>query len=359
MAIKKTKTKTSSKSKVPKVVTPEVLEASDDLHNEANEVDDDEIIDGEWTNQSENTDHKSIDEAQQNDETALVTIADSALTSAQQDLLKQYIRDISKYALLSSEEEYKLAIKLKDTGDVEAARRLVTANLRLVVKIAMEYRSTYQNVMDLIQEGNVGLMKAVSKFDPAKGAKLSYYASWWIKSYILKYILDNFRLVRVGTTQAQKKLFFHLMKEKERLEAQGLEVGPKLLADKLQVREQDVREMEQRLSSTGAEMSLNAPIGDEFSSSKATHQDVLVDATAPIDETIETNELKQILKENLEAFSKLLKEKELAVFKERLFSETPKTLQEVADKFGLTRERARQIEAQVIDKLRQFYQKLL
>ena len=156
-------------------------------------------------------------------------------------------------------EEFQLAAKLAKTGDLDAAKRLVSANLRLVVKIAFEYRSMYSNLLDLIQEGNIGLMKAVSKFDPTKGARLGYYASWWIRSYILKYLFDNFRLVKIGTTQAQKKLFYHLMREKERLEAQGLLAGPKLLAEKLNVREKDVVEMEQRLSGRGAEMSLDAP----------------------------------------------------------------------------------------------------
>ncbi len=327
------------------IITPEVLE-QEEVQKEEPDVDD--VIEGEWTS-SDSSASGSI-----------VPLSDKVLPDVQQhDLLKQYIKDITRYALLSPEEEFRLAVKLKESGDVDAARRLVTANLRLVVKIAMEYRSAYQNVMDLIQEGNVGLMKAVSKFDPTKGAKLSYYSSWWIKSYILKYILDNFRLVRVGTTQAQKKLFFHLMKEKERLEAQGLEAGPKLLADKLHVREKDVREMELRLGSGGVEMSLNNPISEDNSKGRMSHQDALVDTRLRADESLESEELRNILKENLEEFAKQLKEKELAVFKERMFSETPKTLQEVADKFGLTRERARQIESQVIDKLRHFYKKLL
>src|SRR5208282_3195718 len=155
------------------------------------------------------------------------------------------------------EEELRLVMRLREQGDLDAAKSLVSANLRLVIKIAFEYRNIYNNLLDLIQEGNIGLMKAVSKFDPTKGARLGYYASWWIRSYILKYLLDNFRLVKIGTTQAQKKLFYHLMREKERMEAQGLLAAPKLLAEKLNVREKDVVEMEQRLSSRGAEVSLN------------------------------------------------------------------------------------------------------
>ncbi|CAN0333407.1 unnamed protein product, partial [Chrysoparadoxa australica] len=137
------------------------------------------------------------------------------------DPLSLYMKEISRYPLLSEEQEKVLTKALVETGDVEVAKKLVVANLRLVVKIAMEYKTAWQNTMDLIQEGNIGLMKAVSKYDPDKGAKLSYYASWWIRSYVLKFILDNFRLVKIGTTNEQKKLFFNLMKEKSRLEAQG------------------------------------------------------------------------------------------------------------------------------------------
>ncbi|MGE4234283.1 MAG: RNA polymerase sigma factor RpoD/SigA [Bacteriovoracia bacterium] len=270
--------------------------------------------------------------------------------------LKRYLEDISKYPLLTPEEEFELATKLKQTGDIQAAKRMVSANLRLVVKIAMEYRNAYQNVLDLIQEGNIGLMKAVSRFDPTKGAKLSYYASWWIRSYILKYILDNFRLVRVGTTQAQKKLFFHLMREKERLEAQGIHAGPKLLADRLHVREKDIIEMEQRIGSSSSEMSLDQPVyGSEDSSRVTTQLDLLEGHDDSADTSLEAEQLKQILQEHIDEFKKTLSDKELAIFEERLYSENPKTLQEVADLFGLTRERVRQIESKVIEKLQAFY----
>src|SRR6185295_11197060 len=172
-----------------------------------------------------------------------------------------------------------LVARLREKGDIEAAKLLVSANLRLVVKIALEYRSMYANLLDLVQEGNIGLLKAASKFAPAKGARLGYYASWWIRSSILKYLLDNFRLVRIGTTQAQKKLFYHLMREKQRLEAQGLLAGPKLLAEKLNVREKDVVEMEQRLSGRGAEVSLDAPIDrDSEGGHSASHLDQLADS---------------------------------------------------------------------------------
>lgn len=274
------------------------------------------------------------------------------------DPLKRYLEEVRHFPLLTSEEEYNLVVKLREQGDLQAAKMLVSANLRLVVKIAFEYRTLYSNVLDLVQEGNIGLMKAVSKFDPTKGARLGYYASWWIRSYILKYLLDNFRLVKVGTTQAQKKLFYHLMREKEKLEAQGLLAGPKLLAEKLNVKEKEVIEMEQRLSGRGAEMSLDTPI-DTHDGSSASHMDFLADPHETADKTLEREQILKILRDQLPKFQKLLNEKELRILNDRLLAEEPKTLQEVADLYGLTRERTRQIESKVIEKLRELLKESL
>jgi RNA polymerase sigma-32 factor len=268
------------------------------------------------------------------------------------DPLARYLEELRRYPVLSPEEQTELAIKLKNTGDLKLAKLLVTTNLRLVVKIAMEYRSAYSNVLDLIQEGNVGLMKAVSNFDPYKGTRLSYYASWWIRSYILKFILDNFRLVKIGTTQAQKKLFYNLMREKDRLEAQGIHAGPKLLADHLHVKEKDINEMTLRLSSRGGEVSLDAPVGADDDS--PVRGDMLASNDEATDEVLVKKQLEEILADKIGGFLELLNEKERAVFQDRLMNEEPRTLQEVADQFGLTRERARQIEARVIEKLRNY-----
>lgn len=265
------------------------------------------------------------------------------------DPLLQYLAELRKYPVLSPEEQQALAVKFRETGDLEIAKRLVTTNLRLVVKIALEYKSAYHNVLDLIQEGNVGLMKAVSNYDPYKGTRLSYYASWWIRSYVLKFLLDNFRLVKVGTTQAQKKLFYNLMREKDRLEAQGIHAGPKLLADTLNVKEKDVNEMSLRLSSKGGEYSIDQPMGDDDTRSP---KDSLVDPSAGADEELAQRQLKSILSDHISEFVHSLNEKERIIFQERLMNDEPKTLQEVADQFGITRERARQIEAKVIEKLR-------
>lgn len=269
---------------------------------------------------------------------------------APSDPFLQYLSEIRKYPVMPPEEQQALAVKFRETGDLEIAKRLVTTNLRLVVKIALEYKNAYHNVLDLIQEGNVGLMKAVSNYDPYKGTRLSYYASWWIRSYVLKFLLDNFRLVKVGTTQAQKKLFYNLMREKERLEAQGIQAGPKLLADNLHVKEKDVNEMSLRLSSRGGEYSIDQPITDEEGHSSP--RDSLVDPGESADEAIAKSQLQSILSDHLSEFVLTLNEKERSVFQERLTNEEPKTLQEVADQFGITRERARQIESKVIEKLR-------
>lgn len=360
--------------KAPKVITPEVLDAEPRVESpkkaaknsqkrqeieaefeptdsrEENEDRDsglDEDAEPELSGEPEDQEVAIQDAGEIDREIQTVSRAISAT-----DPLKRYLDELRSYPLLDAEDELKLALELQKSGSVEAARRLVQANLRLVVKIAFEYRSVYANAMDLIQEGNVGLMKAVSKYDPAKGARLGYYASWWIRSYILKYLLDNFRLVRVGTTQAQKKLFFHLMREKERLEAQGVLAAPKLLADKIGVKEKDVVEMEHRLGSAGGEVSLDSPI--QTGEKKGTFVDTLRDEHESADEGLAREQLLGLLKKRLPEFEKTLKDKEKKILKERLLAEEPKTLQEIGDLYGLTRERARQIEVDVISKLRDF-----
>jgi RNA polymerase sigma-32 factor len=272
-----------------------------------------------------------------------------------QDPLKRYLEEVSHHPLLSTEEEYRLALRLQQKGDADAAKRLIQANLRLVIKIAFEYRNIYSQVMDLIQEGNIGLMKAVSKFDPTKGARLAYYSSWWIRSYILKYLLDNFRLVKIGTTQAQKKLFYQLMKEKNRIESLGQLASPKLLASNLEVKEKEVIEMEHRLSPQGGEVSLNRPVkNDSSDETSPSFLDFLSDPSQSADEQLQHNELLNVLSDHLEDFRKTLNPKELQILNERILSEQPKTLQEIASQHKLTRERARQIESKVISKLKTF-----
>lgn len=271
--------------------------------------------------------------------------------------LHAYIKEISRYKLLSLEEEQELVQQLQETGDINIAKKLVLANLRLVVKIAMEYRSAYKNVMDLIQEGNIGLMKAVSKYNPEKGAKLSYYASWWIKSYILKFILDNFRLVKIGTTQEQKKLFYNLMREKERLMNQGIEPEYKLLSENLGVSEKSVKEMDLRLSTHGNEVSLESSGSSEESTGSIL--DTLSSSDIPIDDTLSELESLEILEENLSNFIDGLKDRDKEIFKKRLLTEVPPSLQSIADDYGVSRERIRQIEARLLEKLKVYMSEFL
>jgi RNA polymerase sigma-32 factor len=268
------------------------------------------------------------------------------------DPLKRYLQEVKNAPVLTAEQEEILTRRMHEKGDVQAAKLLVSANLKLVVRIAYEYRSMYHNLMDLIQEGNIGLMKAVSKFDPTKGARLPYYATWWVRSYILKYLLDNFRLVRVGTSQAQKKLFYHLMREKQRLEAQGIYPAPALIAQNLDVKEKDVIEMEQRLLGPGAEMSIDAPSPGHADEPKTSLLNQLFDTRENPDAALEHDEWLQILAKELVGFKKELNQKETMVLDARVLNDDPKTLQEVADEFGLTRERVRQIEAKLIEKLK-------
>jgi RNA polymerase sigma-32 factor len=273
------------------------------------------------------------------------------------DPLRAYMAEVARHRVLSREEEHELAVRYAETGDVSAAYKLVASNLRLVVKIAHEYRRTAFQLLDLIQEGNLGLMQAVKKYDPWKGVKLSSYAAWWIRAYIIRFLMENWRMVKLGTTQAQRKLFFNLAKEREKLLARGIDPTPRLLAKNLQVEEKDVLEMSARMASD--DLSLDAPVssagGDD--ESRQTRLDRFPSASeAPPDERLGDEELRRIFREKLERFAaSLADEKERFIFEHRLLppdGATPLTLQEVGDRFKLTRERARQIEAKLTGRLR-------
>jgi len=267
------------------------------------------------------------------------------------DPLKRYMIEVSRYPIMTAEEEKEVAEHYREHEDKESAQKLVLSNLRLVVKIAMEYRSAYYNTLDLVQEGNMGLMRAVQKYDLDRGVRFTSYAAWWVRAFILKFILDNFRLVKVGTTQAQKKLFFNLMKEKEKIERMGIEPTAKVISERLDVKEKEVVEMQKRLGSR--EVELDAP---KKNFDGALNMDFLaVDENDSADNQAESNQLKGILLKNLDEFTATLNEKEGEVFSKRLFSELPQTLQEIADQYGISRERIRQIEAKVIEKMRKFF----
>jgi RNA polymerase sigma-32 factor len=270
--------------------------------------------------------------------------------------MQVYMREVQRHPLLSPDEEHSLAVKYSQTGDVNAAARMVTANLRLVVKIAYEYRRAYRNMMDLVQEGNIGLMQAVKRYDPYRGVKLSSYAAWWIRAYMLRFILNNWRMVKIGTTQAQRKLFFNLSKEKAKLSAMGIEPTHAEIAKRLNVEETEVTEMDRRLSRSDA--SLDAPVGDADDKT-TTRLELLPSFADSPDRLTEDAELHQILRDKLEIFRGTLAGKDVAIFDKRLVADEPLTLQELGDEFGISRERVRQLEARLTGRLREFLQKEL
>jgi RNA polymerase sigma-32 factor len=272
-------------------------------------------------------------------------------TLAPREPLQRYMTEVGRHPLLSRQDEQDLTWRYyrDPEKNLDAAYRLVTANLRLVVKIAYQYRRAAFNILDLIQEGNIGLMQAVKKFDPTRGIKLSSYAAYWIRAYILRFIMDNFRLVKLGTTEAQRKLFFNLKKEQQKLARDGISPEPKLLAERLQVSEKDVVEMQGRMGNE--ELSLDTPIGDE---KNQTQMDRLQTHVRDAEEELADAEVKEQFHDKLKEFAKDLKDKEKTIFEERLLAEQPLTLQEIGDKYGLTRERVRQLEAQLTARLRAY-----
>jgi len=277
-----------------------------------------------------------------------VEIAETALVPF--DPLQIYLIEIKRYDLLTREEERELAIRVREKKDDQAAYRLVTANLRLVVKIAMDFHRYWtKNLLDLIQEGNLGLLQAVRKFDPYRGIKFSYYASFWIKAYILKFIMDNWKLVKIGTTQSQRKLFFNLAKERDKLIAQGFTPEPRLLAERLDVKEEEVVEMTQRLG--GWEVSLSSPVGED---SREAFGAFLPDPKTPIDDQLSDVENRELLIKSLHEFRKTLSGKEADIFDNRIMAEKPLTLQDLGDKYNISRERIRQLQEKIINQVKKW-----
>jgi len=272
---------------------------------------------------------------------------------AKRDPMAAYMAEVRRYPLLTREQEYELAVRWVEQGDPDAARRLVTSNLRLVVKIAHEYRRAYQNLLDLVQEGNVGLVRAVQKFDPYRGVKLSTYSGWWIRAYILKYILNNWRLVKIGTTQNQRKLFFNLRKQREALLAAGVDPTPERIAKELDVSEREVVEMERRMAAP--DLSLDAPLTSEDGDGR-TRLDLVEDDTSDPEGSVDAAEFKDLLQEKLRRFGADLEGREQEIFRDRLIADDPITLQELGDRWGVSRERARQIEKRLVTRLRSYLQ---
>jgi RNA polymerase sigma-32 factor len=266
------------------------------------------------------------------------------------DPLQMYLMEIKNFRLLTREEELVLATRVREKKDPQAVYILVTANLRLVVKIAMDFHRYWtRSLLDLIQEGNVGLLQAVRKFDPYRGIKFSYYASFWIKAYMLKFIMENWKLVKIGTTQTQRKLFFNLAKERDKLIAQGYDPEPRLLAERLDVKEKEIEEMSQRLG--GGEVSLNAPVGDD---GKEVYGSFLPDQSAGADEQLFEKQNRELLLQKLKEYRAKLAGKELDIFDNRIMAENPVTLQELGNRYKISRERVRQIQERIIKNIKKW-----
>lgn len=281
------------------------------------------------------------------------TTSDKALVKY--DPLQRYLSEISRYKLLTREQEREYGELVQKYDDKDAAYILVTSNLRLVVKIAMEFQRIWmQNLLDLIQEGNVGLIQAVRKFDPYKNVKFSYYASFWIKAYILKFIMDNWRLVKIGTTQGQRKLFFRLKKEKQALIDLGFEPKPKLLSERLGVSEREIVDMDQRLDSW--DLSLDAPVKEDSDTDRM--EFINLETPSP-EYQIARKQIEEILHQKIEEFRKELSPREEEIFDLRIFSDSPMTLQELGEKYDVSRERIRQLEKNIIKKMRVYFKDTL
>lgn len=264
--------------------------------------------------------------------------------------LDQYVAEINRYALLSREEEAALARRYRDEACARAAQRLVVCNLRFVVKTAHEYRGYNLPLLDLIQEGNIGLMIAVRKFDPNKGYRLVSYAVWWIRAYIQSFIMRAWSLVKVGTTQAQRKLFFRLRSERERadrLAGPGERASLQDIAAHLQVTETDVQEMEMRLGER--DFSLDAKV---IEGGRNSHVDLLASNADAQDALLSRHELRALLREKLAQTLGVLNDKERYVIEHRILCEEPPTLQQIGEHLHISRERVRQIEGNIIRKIR-------
>jgi RNA polymerase sigma-32 factor len=320
---------------------PEILTASTPEILENREAADDDIIDVEVVSSKRQKDSPGS--------SALAVTEPGALLT--RDPLAMYLAEVRRYPMMTPEQEREVALEYSKTKDPELAHKLVTSNLRFVIKIAAEYSKFGAKMIDLIQEGNVGLMHAVREFNPHKNVRLITYAVWWIRGYIREYLMKQYSVVRMGTTHAQRKLFYNLQQEEQKLDAMGLDANVPLLSSRLGVKEDEVTMMRQRMS--GRDVSLDQPLDDE---SRTSLMDLQSDAEYKgLDDALSDNEQVENLRENLEKLRPLLNLKEIKILDERLLADEPRTLQEIGDEIGITRERARQLEARIIQKLKDVY----
>lgn len=274
------------------------------------------------------------------------------------DLLSYYLAEVRRYPLMTAEEEKAVAVRFATTGDREAAERLVTSNLRLVIKIAFQYHRQWANVLDLIQEGNVGLVEALSRYDPSREIRFSSYAQYWIRAMILRFLLDNFRLVRLGSTRAGRKLFFQLQKERDRLMQEGVQPSSKLIAERLGVSEMEVDAVDQHMRAPA--MSLHAPAGDDPEG--RTLSEVVPEGTPqdPEDQA-GRHELDALVREKLAAFAAehVKDDRERVIWETRMVAAEPISLSELGERFDVSKERIRQVEARLRKKLKAYLEQEL
>ncbi len=292
---------------------------------------------------------KNVSSSESSEAATTAVSADRYGSLVPADAYQRYLAEIRRHPILDPEEEHELAVRWVEEGDREAAAKLVTSNLRLVVMLARKYQNAFKNILDLVQEGNIGLLEAVKKFDPYRGVRFPSYAVYWIRAYIIRYVMNNWRVVKLGTTQAQRKLFFNLQKEKEKLEREGYSPDPVLIADRLSVKPSEVVEMEQRLS--GRDVSVDAPVGEDGDSSML---DFLPGGAAEPEAAYGEGELRSMVADRMREFGETLKEKERVIFEQRMISDEPKTLQELGEVYGVSRERIRQIEERIKRRLRAY-----
>lgn len=265
------------------------------------------------------------------------------------DPLTRYMAEIRRYPLLTKEEEYELAVKYKETGDREAAQKLVTSNLRFVVKIAMEYSKFGAKMIDLIQEGNMGLMQAVKDFNPYKGVRLITYAVWWIRGHIQEFLMRHYSMVRIGTTHNQRKLFYELQRSRAQLEQMGMEAGLMQISGRLGIPEEEVKEMSERVLNRDVSFDKPATATDgRTTMHDMTSDDSIID----VEDVLSKNEEINILNSNIEKIRPELNEREIVMLDKRILADEPMTLQEIGDQYGITREAARQMEARLIQKIK-------
>jgi RNA polymerase sigma-32 factor len=291
------------------------------------------------------------------DSTDLVQRGSSAPAKSRDDLLASYLAEVRRYPILSPEEEKEVAVRYYEHGDKDAAERLVTSNLRLVIKIAFQYHRQWANVLDLIQEGNVGLVEALSRFDPYREIRFSSYAQYWIRAMILRFLLDNFRLVRLGSTRAGRKLFFQLQKERDRLVAEGIDPTETRLAERLGVAPKEIRAVEQHMRAPA--LSLHAPAGEDEEGRTLAE---IVPGTDTKDPELAAsrNELGEMVKHHLDDFAATLTdERERLIWQRRLIAQDPESLSALGDEFGVSKERVRQVEARLKGRLREYLEEKL